>query len=143
MPSWNIFEIGILCRFKTCVILKHASAWRYTNFAISKADNNGVFLTHWIWSSPTFITEKQTNEQTNAIAWAYFWCPCTGLCFKTWHLTAHNWQKWKRVFLTCPCHKIYRVESVGLKCSNYTWKIMIAANMWNLGQFREKLIFCQ
>ena len=25
-------------------------------------------------------------------------------------LTAHNWQKWKRVFLTCPCNKIYRDE---------------------------------
>ena len=24
----------------------------------------------------------------------------------TMYLTAHNWQKWKRVFLTCPCHKI-------------------------------------
>ena len=58
-------------------------------------------------------------------------------------LTAHNWQKWKRVFLTWPSHKIYRVESVGLKSSNYTWKIMIGANMWNLGQVREKLIFCQ
>ena len=23
-------------------------------------------------------------------------------------LTAHNWQKLKRVFLTCPCHKLYR-----------------------------------
>ena len=54
---------------------------------------------------------------------------------------AYNWQKWKRVFLTCPCHKIYRVEAVGLKSSNYTWKIMISANMWNLGQFREKMIF--
>ena len=21
-------------------------------------------------------------------------------------LTAHNWQNWKRVFPTCPCHKI-------------------------------------
>ena len=30
-------------------------------------------------------------------------------------LTAHNWQKWKRVFLTCPCHEIYRDEAVGLK----------------------------
>ena len=58
-------------------------------------------------------------------------------------LTAHNWQKWKRVFLTCPCHIIYRVETVGLKSSNYTWKIMIIVNMWNLGQFCEKLIFCQ
>ena len=33
----------------------------------------------------------------------------------TINLTAHNWQKWKRVFLTCPCHKIYRGEAVGLK----------------------------
>ena len=28
-------------------------------------------------------------------------------------LTAHNWQKWKSTFLTCPCHKIYREEAVG------------------------------
>ena len=59
------------------------------------------------------------------------------------HLMAHNWQKWKRVFLTCPCHKIYRGEAVGLKSRKYTWKITIYVNMWNLGQFRENLIFCQ
>ena len=58
-------------------------------------------------------------------------------------LTAHNWQKWKRVFLTCPCHEIYRDEAVGLKSRKYTWKITIYVNMWNLGQFQEKLIFCQ
>ena len=58
-------------------------------------------------------------------------------------LTAHNWQKWKSIFLTCPCHEIYRVEAVGLKNSNYTLKIKIFVNMWNLGQFRENLIFCQ
>ena len=35
-------------------------------------------------------------------------------------LTAHNWQKWKRVFLTCPCHKIYSEGAVGLKsCKLY------------------------
>ena len=27
-------------------------------------------------------------------------------------LTGGNWQKWKRVFLTCPCHEIYRDEAV-------------------------------
>ena len=48
-------------------------------------------------------------------------------------LTAHNWQKWKRVFLTCPCHEIYRDEAVGLKSCKYTWKIMIFVKMWNLG----------
>ena len=30
-------------------------------------------------------------------------------------LTGGNWQKWKRVFLKCPCHEIYRDEAVGLK----------------------------
>ena len=58
-------------------------------------------------------------------------------------LTTHNWQKWKRVFPACPCHKIYRDEAVGLKSCKYTWKITIYVNMWNLGQFRENLIFCQ
>ena len=40
-------------------------------------------------------------------------------------LTAHNWQKWKRVFLTCPCHEIYRDKAVGLKSYKYAWKITI------------------
>ena len=57
-------------------------------------------------------------------------------------LTAHNWKKW-RVFLTCPCHEIYRDEAVGLKSCKYIWKNRIYVNMWNLGQFRENLIFCQ
>ena len=58
-------------------------------------------------------------------------------------LTVHNWQKWKRVFLTCPCHEIYRNKAVGLKSCKYTWKITIFVKMWNLRQYRENLIFCQ
>ena len=58
-------------------------------------------------------------------------------------LTGGNWQKWKRVFLTCPCHKIYRDEAVGLKSCKNTWKITIFVKMWNLGQYRGNLIFCQ
>ena len=38
-------------------------------------------------------------------------------------LTAHNWQKWKRTFLTCPRHKISREEAVGVKSANYTFKL--------------------
>ena len=30
-----------------------------------------------------------------------------------------------------------RVEVVGLRCYNYTLKITIFVNMWNLGQFQE------
>ena len=58
-------------------------------------------------------------------------------------LMAHNWQKWKRVFLTCLCHKIYRDEAVGLKICKYSWKNLIFVKMWNLGQYHENLIFCQ
>ena len=58
-------------------------------------------------------------------------------------LTAHNWQKLKSTFLTYPCHKIYRVEAVGLKSSNYTLKITIFVNMWNLEQLHENLTFNQ
>ena len=58
-------------------------------------------------------------------------------------LTGGNWQKWKRVFLTCPCHEIYRDEAVGLKSCKNTWKITIFVKMWNLGQYRANLIFCQ
>ena len=58
-------------------------------------------------------------------------------------LTGGNWQKWKRVFLTCPCHEIYGDEAVGLKGCKNTWKITIFVKMWNLGQYRENLIFCQ
>ena len=58
-------------------------------------------------------------------------------------LTGGNWQKWKRVFLTCPCHEIYRDGAVGLKSCKNTWKLTIFVKMWNLGQNRENLIFCQ
>ena len=56
-------------------------------------------------------------------------------------LTAHNWQKWKRVFLTCPCHKIFRDEAVGLKVANileklgYLWKCEIWANIVKIWYF--------
>ena len=49
----------------------------------------------------------------------------------------------KSIPMTCPCHKIYRDEAVGLKSCKYTWKITIFVKMWNLGQYRENLIFCQ
>ena len=61
----------------------------------------------------------------------------------TTKLMAHNWQKWKRVFLTYPWYKIYRDEAVGLKSCKYTWKITVFVKMWNLGQCCENLIFCQ
>ena len=54
--------------------------------------------------------------------------------------------KKKRVFLTCHCHEIYRDEADDLKSFKYTLKItiyMIYVNIWNLGQLRENLIFCQ
>ena len=51
------------------------------------------------------------------------------------YLTAHNWQKWKSIFLTCPCHEIYMEEAIDQKSPNYTLEIMIFAQILNLGQF--------
>ena len=42
-------------------------------------------------------------------------------------LTGGNWQKWKRVFLTCLCHKIYRDEAVVSKVANILEKLR---NLW-------------
>ena len=36
------------------------------------------------------------------------------------YLMAHDWQNWKSRFPSCPCHKIYKEEAVGLNSSNYT-----------------------
>ena len=58
-------------------------------------------------------------------------------------LTGGNWQKWKRVFQTCPSHETYRDEAGVLKSCKYTWKITIFVKLWNLGQYRENLIFCE
>ena len=44
------------------------------------------------------------------------------LLYTVTDLTARNWQKWKQVFLTCPCHRIYRIEAVSLKNSNNALK---------------------
>ena len=56
-------------------------------------------------------------------------------------LTGGNWQKWKRVFLTCPCHEIYRDEAVGLKSCKNTWKITIFVKMWIWGNIVKMRYF--
>ena len=40
-------------------------------------------------------------------------------------LRTDNCQKWKSRFFTCPCHRIYRVEAVGLPLSNYTFNTQL------------------
>ena len=63
-------------------------------------------------------------------------------------LTTHNWQKWKRVFLTCPCHEIYRDEVVGLKqiyFKNYDFfeNVKFGAISWKFDIFDNCLIKVQ
>ena len=97
-------------------------------------------------------THKQTNKQTKhdtstnkfggsslshtldpPLIQMYFTCIGLALIGMVYiiSLTAHNWQKWKRAFPTCPCHKIYRDEAAGLKSCKYTWKITIFVKMWS------------
>ena len=46
-------------------------------------------------------------------------------------LTGGNWQKWKGVYLTCPCHEIYRDEAVGLKSCKYTSLYLKNYEIWD------------
>ena len=91
----------------------------------------------------TIFKEFMLHQGTNIslIYMSYFFFLNFQRC--TNELMAHNWQRWKSRFLTCPCYKIYTVEAVGLKRSKYTLKITIFVIRWNLGQFRENLTFCQ
>ena len=41
------------------------------------------------------------------------------------NLTTHNWQNWKRVFLSFHCHDIYKVQAVSLKNPIILLKITI------------------
>ena len=115
-------------------------------------------LSIWPKTPPPPILHVFTplNDVRAYIAWSWKTTLITWIILRGWYptsntsapghfndftaLTAHNWQKWKSTFLTCPCHKIGRVEALGLK---YTFKITIFVKMWNLGQFWENLIFCQ
>ena len=62
------------CVCKICAILEHVSdwhvccsgkcaIWKHVYFVISRADKNDGFLTCFILSSPTFITEKRKTKQ--------------------------------------------------------------------------------
>ena len=124
-----------------------------------------VPVTWNMWNDLSQFWEKQTNKQTYRPSFTVFestavktipFCQNPKIIwgngfmdvkfFKImlyFALTAHNWQKWKRVFLACPCHKIYRDEAVGVKSCKYTSKLTIFMKMSNLGQYRENLIFCQ
>ena len=75
-------------------------------------------------------------EENNTIYTIFLFCITKftkiNLCHKSqqakqlhqldFELTAHNWQIWKRVFLTCSCQKICRDKAVGLKSCKYTLK---------------------
>ena len=61
------------------------------------------------------------------------------ICILLRTLTAHNWQKWKRVFLTCPCHEIYREEEgwskklqIYLKNYDFGGNVKFGAISWKI-----------
>ena len=90
-----------------------------------------MLFSHYVAAGDFLLSLKDLNSMCS---FKHFWIKC---------LAVGNWQKWKRVFLTCPCHKIYRDEAVGFKSCKYTWKTTKFLKMGNLGQYRENLIFCQ
>ena len=81
MPFWNMCHLKhfsdwhSLPFWKMCISKAYVSDWHRVNFVISRGDNNVSLKTHCIWSSLTFITEKQTNA-----AWLYLWSLFTNCC---------------------------------------------------------------
>ena len=63
-----------------------------------------------------------STDKNKKSHYSHIMCQCVLNCVIKFFLTAHNFQKWKTTFLTCPSYKMYRVEVVGLKSSNYTFK---------------------
>ena len=114
VPDWHRVLFQKMCHYETC------SRLALCKLCHIQGGQQCIFSTRYIWSSPTFIIEKHTNKCSRlALLLVSLY---KFLCFRTLHLMAHNWQKWKSTFPTCPCHRIYRVEAVGLKSSNYTFK---------------------
>ena len=108
--------------------------------------NSSPFKLKWIWNtmlllvvSKSIIKPKGDKDQQLYFllsSWSIHYCLVYNVCESdtsasrlkvSFALTGGNWQKWKRVFLTCPCHKMYRDEAVGLKSCKYTWKLR---NLW-------------
>ena len=69
---------------------------------------------------------KDFNTGSNNFMWklAYWMTHSNGISILLSDFKAHNCQKWKSRFCTCPCHNIYRVEAVGLSLVNYTFKLL-------------------
>ena len=63
------------------------------------------------------------------------WSSCIQARINGWQLA-----KWKRVFLTCPCHEIYSDEAVGLKSCKILEKYDIC-EMWKLGNIVKMRYF--
>ena len=126
---------GVYLHAKTAVDACDIRTWQTTVILkfIDKS-NTGTYFFEQL--SMLRVVPTTLLQATDLLEWSCDRWP--GIC-----LTAHNWRKWKRAFLTRPCHKIYRDEAVGLKSGKYTWKIMVFVKMWNLRHYRENLIFCQ
>ena len=118
-----------------CTMMVFSQTWHFYSATLSEC-----IFPKWLFLDIRLIFEGDMINVYQVIADNQHY---SNLTFPWYNLTGGNWQKWKRVFLTCSCHEIYRDEAVGLKSCKNTWKITIFVKMWNLGQYRENLIFCQ
>ena len=94
---------------------KYAYLFRW-NFVRIKCFNlfvRDTFATKLFWNQFVTIPLSKTNPTD------YF---SFGRFSAYMNSTAHNWQNWRRVFLSCYCHESYMIEAVGLKSFNYTFK---------------------
>ena len=99
-PGWH----GEHCTGNCCLGVGVGKRWRVLGRNVMKMDSEGCWKGVCI---KVFVTDAWDEYM---LGWVY-----VGYFRGCKYLTAHNWQNWKRVFLSCYCHEIYRVKAVGLK----------------------------
>ena len=120
--SWNMFQTGIvchsakkMCHSETCFRLELCKHCHIESRRLSVS-----FLTYSIWSSPTFITEKQTNKQTKCSSLVLLSVSLHKfLCLRIWNLIC-GFDKTK--FAQCPsqaCFKMAYFQN-GTQCQSET-----------------------
>ena len=89
--------------------------------------------------SPSFVENQPMHRSRNFLQ--IFLSPYFVKIIQHLHLTAHNWQNWKSVFLLCYFHEIYTVEAIDQENYNILEKLRFLWICKLLGNFLKSRYF--
>ena len=135
-----------MCRFEKCAFLgmfqigtvQNLSYWGQTTI---------LFFNHYIWSSPTFVTEKQSNKQTKKrnTAWPYFWSlftnfyasgPCIYHATSIWQI----WNMFQKYGTPCNSETCFRMAHVSERHATRARFCPVAWFPFCMARYREKTL---